>query len=87
MNPSLTVDGILRLLARELVASDTKATAVSLACCCKSFEDPMLDTLWETQERLTPLLECFPREVWKEGDGSFVSYAKAFTLPILSGLI
>jgi len=72
MHPCLNVDEILRLLARELVESEAKATAVSLACCCKDFEDPVLDALWETQERLIPLLECFPQGVWKEEGGSFV---------------
>ena len=73
MHPCLNVDEILRLLACELVAAEAKATAVSLACCCKNFEDPVLDVLWESQDRLTPLLKCFPQEVWKEEDGSFVS--------------
>jgi hypothetical protein len=66
------VDEILRLLARELVASGAKATAVALACSCKSFEDPALDALWETQYQLLPLLESLPGDVWNE-DGYTVS--------------
>jgi len=65
MHPCLNVDEILSLVACELVVSEAKATAVALACCCKGFEEPVLDTLWETQEQLTPLLECLPQEVWK----------------------
>jgi hypothetical protein len=61
MYPCLSVDEILRLLARGLVASKGKATAVALACCCKCFEGPVLDTLWETRDRLfladSPLTE------------------------------
>jgi hypothetical protein len=87
MHPCLNVDEILRLFARELVASGAKATAVSLACCCKDFEDPVLDVLWETQDRLTPLLKCFPQEVWKEEGGSFVSYIMVFIFSTLSHLI
>ena len=67
MHPCLSVDEILRLLASELVASEAKTTAVALASCCKSFEDPVLDALWETQARLVPLLKCFPQDVWEEG--------------------
>ena len=67
MHPCLSVDEILRLLASELVASEAKATAVALASCCKSFEDPVLDALWEAQDRLVPLLKCFPQDVWEGG--------------------
>ena len=73
MHVSLNVDEIMRLIACELVVSRGRAAAVALACCCKAFEDPVLDVLWETQGRLAPLLKCFPQEVWKEEDGSFVS--------------
>jgi len=57
MHPCLRVDEIIRLIACELVASGGKATAATLACCCKSLEDPVLDVLWETQKGLTPLLK------------------------------
>jgi hypothetical protein len=72
MHVCLRVDEILRLLARELVASDANATAVALACSCKSFEDPALDALWETQYQLLPLLKSLPGDVWNE-DGYTVS--------------
>ena len=81
MHPCLNVDEILRLLAHELAWSKAKATALSLACCCKSFEDPVLDVLWGTQERLLPLLKSFPGDVWKVEAGRFVSPP---TVPILS---
>lgn len=58
----LGVDEILRLLARELVASETEAAAVSLASRRKNFEDPVLDALWETRDRLLPLFESLPEE-------------------------
>ena len=63
MHPYLNVDEILRLLACELVDSEAKSTAVSLACCCKTFEDPVLDALWETQSKLFPLLKSLPADV------------------------
>ena len=72
MHPCLDVDEIARLIARELVTSETKATAVALACCRRSFEDPILDALWETQEKLLPLLKSLPGDVWS-GDGCTVS--------------
>jgi len=68
MHPCLNVDEILRLIAHELVASGGKATAVSMACCCKSFEDPALDALWATQDQPLPLLKSFPGDVWKEDE-------------------
>jgi len=87
MHPCLAVDEILRLLARILAASKANTTAVALACCCKTFEEPMLDELWRTQDRLTPLLKCFPRYVWMEEGRTFVSSPMALIFPAPSSLI
>ena len=73
MHACLNVDEIVRLLACELVASEGNATAVALACCCKNFEDPVLDVLWETQQQLDLLLFVFPEGVWQEGIPHLVS--------------
>ena len=78
MHPCLNVDEILRQLTRELVASEVKATAVSLACCCKGFEDLVLGVLWESQDRLLPLLMTLPPDVWKEEVDHFVSPLREF---------
>ena len=67
MHACLNVDEIVRLIARELVASGRNGTASGLACCRKSFEDPVLDALWATQNGLIPLLMSFPRDVWNGG--------------------
>ena len=73
--PCLEVDEILRAIANELVGSGARATAAALARCCKSFEDPVLDSLWETQEQLLPLLKSFPGDVWKINEaGQFVCF-------------
>ena len=72
MHACLNVDEIVRLIACELVASGGKGTAVALACCSKSFEDPVLDGLWKTQDRLIPLFKSFPGDIWN-GDGCTVS--------------
>ena len=77
MHACLNVDEIVRLIAGELVASGGRATAVALACCCKSFEGPVLDALWETQHGLLPLIESFPEDVWDEG-GRAVSVPTTF---------
>ena len=71
-------------MACKVVAAGAKAAAVALACCCKSFEDPVLDALWETQDRLTPLLDCFPQEIWEEGGESFVSHSVVFVFSELN---
>jgi hypothetical protein len=68
MHPCLNVDEILRLIA----ASTWRETTVALACCCKSFEDPALDALWERQDKLRPLLRSLPGDVW-DGDRYVVS--------------
>ena len=68
MHPCLNVDEILRLIA----ASTWRETTVALACCCKSFEDPALDALWERQDELRPLLRSLPGDVY-DGDRYVVS--------------
>ena len=73
MHPCLNVDEILRKLVQELIVSEVKATVVSLACCCKGFEDPVLCMLWESQDRLLPLLKTLPPYVWKVEANNFVS--------------
>ena len=87
MHRCLNVDEILRLLSQALVASKAKATAVSLACCCKNFEDPVLDVLWETQVQLIPLLKSLPGDVWKVEAGRFVSPLTVLSFSILTPLI
>jgi len=79
MHRCLSVDEILGLLACELVASGAKAAAAA--------EDPLLDALWETQNRLTPLLDCFPQDVWDEGSESFVSHSVVDIFSALTVLI
>ena len=64
MHPCLCIDEILRPIARELVVSRGEATAVALACCRKSFEDPALDALWKTQLGISQLLKTLPGDVW-----------------------
>jgi len=86
MHPCLNVDEILRLLARELVASEAKAAAVALASCRKSFEEPLLDELWRMQDRLIPLLKCFPQDVWMGEGQTIVSPPTALIFPALSRL-
>jgi len=67
MHACLNVDEIVRFITHELVASSGKGSAVCLACCRKSFEDPVLDALWATQGKLLTLLKSLPSDVWKEG--------------------
>ena len=86
MHPCLYVDEIVRLIAHELVAFNARATSVALACCCKTFEDPVLDILWETQSRVLPLLKSLPGDVWDEG-GCSVSVPTTCFLSSLDYLI
>ena len=83
MHPCLYVDEIIRLIADELVVSNGLATSVSLACCCKIFEDSVLDAIWETQSRVLPLLKSLPWDAWNEG-GCVVSVPMACILPSLN---
>ena len=85
MHTCLNVDEVLRLIARELLASGGRATAVAFACCCKSFEDPVLEELWKTQGQLTPLLTSLPGDVWDEDeDEHTVSTPTTYTFSSLN---
>lgn len=82
MHHCLHVDEIVRLIARELVASQGQATAVALACCCKSLEDPALDVLWTAQYSLTSLLKTLSEDIWNTDDNN-VSVATTVFVPHL----
>lgn len=83
MHACLNVDEIVRLIAHELVASKGKGAAIALACCCKSFEDPVLDALWAVQSQLHLLLKSLPEVVWSEG-GFTVSVSTTCVSPPLT---
>lgn len=86
MHPCLCVDEIVRLIASELVTTKGQASVVALARCCKNFEDPVLDVLWRTTERLHPLLKSLPGDVWN-GSECTVSAPTTFVLPSFNDLI
>jgi hypothetical protein len=77
MHACLSIYEIIRIIARELVALEAKATAVALASSCKSLEDPVLGESWRTQDRLLPLLKSFPGDAWKVEEGRFVSLVES----------
>ena len=83
MHPCLRVDEIVRLIAHELVASRGQGTAVAFACCCKSFEDPVLDALWEVQDGLFLLYKLLPEDVWYF-DGKYVCMQTVLALHSLN---
>jgi hypothetical protein len=80
MHPCLCVDEMVRLVAHEIVAAEQNETAVALACCCKSFEDPALDALWRTLSNFIGLLKILPGDVWGLG-GYKVSITTTTVIP------
>lgn len=53
------ISELTRLIASELVHI-SRRSMVDLACVCRSLEEPILSTLWETQWALDTLLELLP---------------------------
>lgn len=45
MHSRLNVDEIVRVIAYEPARRGWEADTVPMACCCKSLEDPVLDSL------------------------------------------
>ena len=81
MHRCLWLDDIVRPIAFELIADGGQATAVSLACSCKRFEDLVLDELWGVQDQLVPLLKILPGDIWNPGE---YDVSPAITILILS---
>ena len=55
----LKISELTRLIASQLVLISRKS-AVNLACACRSLEEPILSTLWETQSSFVTLLKVLP---------------------------
>jgi len=60
----LKISELVRHIASQLVLIDAEGSAVNLACACRSLEEPILSTLWETQWSLYTLLRVLPEENW-----------------------
>ena len=61
----LKISELTRHIASQLVLIDSQRSAVDLACTCRSLEEPVLSTLWETQSSLFTLLGVLPNETWE----------------------
>lgn len=61
---ALGVDEILRAVTAWVVKI-CPPTAVALACCAKSFEEPALSALWKTQKELPTLIKTLPPDSWE----------------------
>ena len=58
-------DEIVTAIAANLVTDRAKASAVALASCSKSLQEPALGEVWRSLHGLVPLVQCFPPEIWK----------------------
>jgi len=66
---ALAVDEILREVT-ALVTDIHPPTAVSFACCAKSFEEPALSALWKIQDELPILIKTLPPNCWELQPGN-----------------
>ena len=60
----LKINELTRLIANQLVLISRKST-VNLACVCRSLEEPVLSTLWETERLMATLLRVLPEGTWE----------------------
>ena len=60
---ALAVDEILREVTAH-VTDIHPPTAVSLARCARSFEEPALSALWKIQDELPTLIKTLPPDSW-----------------------
>ena len=61
---ALAVDEILREIIAHVVDIHPP-TAISLACCAKSFKEPALSALWRIQDGLLTLIKTLPPDSWE----------------------
>lgn len=67
------LDEIVRVIAAILVSDKARTSAVALASCSKSLEEPALGEVWRSLTGLVPLVKCFPPEVWEIKDEKLAS--------------
>ena len=62
------ISELTRVISSQLILISPK-DAVHLACTCRCLEEPVLSTLWETQESLPTLLKALPEAHRASGAG------------------
>jgi long-subunit acyl-CoA synthetase (AMP-forming) len=60
-------------IASILVYDRQRKSAVALAMCSKSLEDPALAKVWRNLSSLSPLVRCFPPDIWEVIEGKLAS--------------
>ena len=73
MHQVLRLDELIRNISH--CASPTpegSASLLAFACCCKSFEEPVMDILWQRQVDLSTILKTLPADSWMVTDNIFV---------------
>ena len=68
------IDELARHISRHLVSTH-RASAVSLACACRSLEEPALSSLWEHQDSLATLIGVSPIVDGEVCDRGYLSYS------------
>ena len=76
------ISELTRLIASHLVFFSRKS-AVNLACACRYLEEPVLSTLWETQQTLNNLLKVVPGGTWHFGGPALAgTIVRGLDLPV-----
>ena len=66
------ISELTRIVAGQLIFT-SRESAVNFACTCRCLEEPVLSTLWETQQLMSTLLEVLPKANW-DIDGAMDNY-------------
>ncbi|KAJ7128819.1 hypothetical protein C8R43DRAFT_897087 [Mycena crocata] len=73
MHNCWNVTEITRMIFDQLGEPKRRSALNGLARTCRTFSEPALDLLWETQQDIIPLLKCFPPHIWTLSDHNFAS--------------
>ncbi|KAI0754815.1 hypothetical protein C8Q80DRAFT_1095709 [Daedaleopsis nitida] len=67
MHRCLRVPELLDIIFQKVqIESGGNSAVIALACTARCFQDAALDTLWQSQASLVPLVKCFPEALLTE---------------------
>jgi len=75
------ISELARVIASQVILI-SKESAVNLARTCRCLEEPVLSTLWETQELLSTLLKVLPEANWDIGGTTGDNTVRGLDLPV-----
>lgn len=73
MHPCLAIPEIFSLICKEIGQQSFRSgDLASLARTCRAWTEIALDSLWYQIDRIDPLIECMPRDLWERDEDDYL---------------